>query len=545
MSVLEDIKNQVREVTQSHGLGQEHKGFAYWFLEEFEDFSREEAESLVVDGPWDRGRDAVYRDEEDGRLVIYQFKYSEDVGYATRAFTDIQNAVRAEEDELGRVRSLRLVVVTTAIANAEVQSEAKRTERSVRRWLKGKGYSDLEVHVELIDLNVFLQAFERLYGVDVRLTFRSPPLVVDRGQGIVGLLDAAILRDHAENEALFAFNIRKFLGIRKGSVNSQMLQTLKNEDQRPDFWTYNNGIVCLATEISEPLDGGRYVDVRNFTIVNGAQTVSTIARYLNETPTASEPIWVLAKILKVAENDLDRARMLTRTSNTQTPTSNKDLRAVDQVHRRLERWLSDHFHLVYQYRRGVRAQRRANTVSMKDMLQAYAAYQLKKPDRAFSRVGQLFSSDDDYGAAFPSTEVDELWQSGSEDRIRAFLAARVLPYRLLEGIRSRLEYTVARPHVDLKWKSIAYHVLWLYKELFEAESLPQEDRLLEKVDAILEKTADGLIDALITFCVSREVEIPRALKSDQFAKDLLASDFLEEVPSIRTVRAELRQILGG
>ena len=40
---------------------------------------------------------------------------------------------------------------------------------------------------------------------------------------------------------------------------------------------------------------------------------------------------------------IDKAIKLTKTSNTQTPTNNKDLRAVDILHKRLRDWFKKIF----------------------------------------------------------------------------------------------------------------------------------------------------------------------------------------------------------
>ena len=345
------------------------------------------------------------------------------------------------------------------------------------------------------------------------------------------------------NEALFAFNIRKFLGVRKGSVNWHIKQTLEQDDDRDDFWTYNNGIVCLATRLAPVPDEAERLDADNFTIVNGAQTVNTVASFLDANPAVTEPVWVLAKVVEVAENDLERARRITRTSNTQTPTSNKDLRAVDLVHRRLERWLTDYFDLAYVYRRGVRAPRGVDTIAMKDLLQAYAAFHRGRPDMAFSGVGQLFSAEAEYAAAFPSEEVDELRNTGTPDEIKAMLVERVLPWRLLAGIRARLAAKV-EAGLDKRWKSVAYHVAWLYRRIFELEGFDQTEILLAQVDDILGETVDALVDAFISFCVSRNEEIPRALKTDRLSQELPNSGFFDQ-PLVLEMRARLRTTVQG
>ena len=190
MSVLDDIQGQVAEITASHALGADFKGFAYWYLEEIEDFGQEEAEELVVDGAWDRGRDAVHIDEEQRKLTIYQFKYSDNLQYVAGAFTDIQNGVQAEQASLTTVDSLRLVVVTTANADQELQRAAKNAQRRIRRWLTINDFRNVEATVELVDLNHFRQVFETLYGISLTLDFRTPPLAVDGA--VVGLVDASV-----------------------------------------------------------------------------------------------------------------------------------------------------------------------------------------------------------------------------------------------------------------------------------------------------------------------------------------------------------------
>ncbi len=64
MSVLEEITGEVDSVAAERGLAAP-RAFGFYFLEEVEEFSQEEAESMVVDGPWDGGRDAVFFDEEN------------------------------------------------------------------------------------------------------------------------------------------------------------------------------------------------------------------------------------------------------------------------------------------------------------------------------------------------------------------------------------------------------------------------------------------------------------------------------------------------
>src|SRR2546430_5470038 len=171
MSILDDIKSRVSEIADLRGLPPD-RAFGFWFLEDIEDLSEEEAESIVTDGPWDGGRDAVYFDEENLATNIYQFKYSEDLGYASKGLTDLQNAVQNETANLKRSESLRLYIVTVAAIDDALHEQSKKVLKLVRSWLTKQGY-DIDCDLELIDLKKFAQMFEQIFGLDLTVTFRA------------------------------------------------------------------------------------------------------------------------------------------------------------------------------------------------------------------------------------------------------------------------------------------------------------------------------------------------------------------------------------
>jgi hypothetical protein len=74
-----------------------------------------------------------------------------------------------------------------------------------------------------------------------------------------------------ERERLFAYNIRTFLGKR---VNKPMIDTAFT---RPaDFYYFNNGVSAVCTHIHDLGDNKYRFD--NFQIINGAQTVGSLAQ---------------------------------------------------------------------------------------------------------------------------------------------------------------------------------------------------------------------------------------------------------------------------
>lgn len=505
-SLIEEIRSEVTKIAEERNLT-EDRAFGYWFLEQYEDLSSEDAEQTITDGPWDQGRDAVYEDEEEGALKIYQFKYSEDSAYVRTSLEDLQTGLIAEEGRLPRFPEVKLVVVTIASEDPELHQAKTNVERRIKRWVRRGGYGT-DCTLEIIDRHRFLELAERIYGVDLKLEWKPSPICDD--SSVIGLVNATGLRDWVNREELFSFNIRRFLGLRKGSVSWKIKQSLEDEARRQNFWVLNNGIVCLCTGISDP--DGNTIEFTNFTIVNGAQTVNTISRFLEENPTATEPIWVIAKVLKVNETDLEKAALITEASNTQNPTSTRDLRATDIVHARMEEWLKEEFDLDYQYKRG---QRGDNPVKMKDLAQGWVSFWQELPNVSFARPGTIFSDDNVYNDIFPTTEVGLLKQSGTRGEIRNFLVRRLLPWKITIKIRKFLRTNTGEgTNYDKKFRSLTYHLTWLYKEMLRERIETEEiGAIYQNIDRILELTLADLFREAYAFLTYTRAAIPRDFKS--------------------------------
>jgi hypothetical protein len=532
MGIIDEIRRDVQEISNERGLT-EDRGFGYWFLERYEDLSPEEAEEVITDGPWDAGRDAVYFDEDNSMLKIYQFKYSPNQNYIKRALRDVQNGLRAEEQRLSQVEIIRLIIVTIASADSELRKASTRVEKQIRRWLERKGYK-IDVKLELVDLKRFLELSERLYGVNVSLKWKAKK-VVD-GRSLIGLVDVSGLKDFIDRDELFSFNIRRFLGLRKGSVSWKIKQSLEDNEKRKNFWILNNGIVCLCTNFKEQ---DNVVAFQNFTIVNGAQTVSTISRFLEENPVIDDPIWVVAKVLKVPETEVELAAEITEASNTQTPTSSRDLRATDLIHPKIGEWLQSEFNLIYVYKRGQRA---TNAVKMKDLAQAYITFWHDEPHISFSRPGQIFANPTYYGYIFPSNEIENLKQYGEKVEIRRFLLKRLIPWKITIITRKYL-YTITGPNTnyDKKFRSLTYHITWLYKKLME-EKLEDHRfaEIYQQLDSILQKSLEIVFEKVYDFLSYTKIEIPRALKSTEARNKLLE---FTSLPQFQNIKREVQNMI--
>jgi len=146
-------------------------------------------------------------------------------------------------------------------------------------------------------------------------------------------------KDHGD--ALFAENIR--VVIPKSEINAGILETIRNEPQH--FSYYNNGITILAERI-ETAPGGQLnkavgrMRLVNASIVNGAQTVSTLGSVLR---TAAAPklaeTFVMTRCIEVPAVDDELGRGITRYANTQNEVSSQDFAFLDDEQHRLAKEL--------------------------------------------------------------------------------------------------------------------------------------------------------------------------------------------------------------
>ncbi|ELW9768510.1 AIPR family protein, partial [Pseudomonas aeruginosa] len=80
----------------------------------------------------------------------------------------------------------------------------------------------------------------------------------------------SILKDQngSPRKKLFEENVRDFLGV-DVEVNSEIAETLSDEEKKPRFGLMNNGVTIVASSVRP---AGQEIYVRDFQIVNGCQT---------------------------------------------------------------------------------------------------------------------------------------------------------------------------------------------------------------------------------------------------------------------------------
>ena len=147
---------------------------------------------------------------------------------------------------------------------------------------------------------------------------------------------------------LFDENIREYLGS-TGAVNKKIVATLKNPNDRANFFFYNNGITMIVSDMSgesiSPTTQKRVFDVFDPQIVNGCQTVSTIFEALSSLPESTleaefSDTFVMIKILKIpADNEGLKTlyKNIVTYNNSQNSINEKTFIAIQDVFRHVQR----------------------------------------------------------------------------------------------------------------------------------------------------------------------------------------------------------------
>lgn len=175
---------------------------------------------------------------------------------------------------------------------------------------------------------------------------------------------------HQYKNSILKFNPRSYLDLQSGSVNSKIKSSIVDKTTN-EFALFNNGITMLSDETAYKDTVGRkntaYLLLTNPQIINGGQTAFTLSRIYEECMALNnfaifDNKEVLLKVISFndEENDTinsqdEKLRLIEEIStatNQQSPVSEADRRANDQVQVELQQLIYEHFGYYYERKRG-------------------------------------------------------------------------------------------------------------------------------------------------------------------------------------------------
>ncbi len=332
------------------------RSLAAYALQTIANVSTEVASKAITDGSNDNGLDAILFSKNNKQLFLIQSKWIHDgKGEPDNAsvkkfiagikdifnleFDRFNNKVqekRSEIDEALRDPETRYSAVLVHTGSSNMAEPSRRDLDdlkaeindisdvfSVSVWNQATLYKSLtnSISGEPVNLEIALKHFGKI----------DNPIKAWYGH-VNGLEVAQWWKDYESR--LFNQNLRSHLG--ETDINSEIGSTIESDPEK--FWYFNNGITIICKKIQKTMVGGSDREVGTFhctdvSIVNGAQTVSSIGRSEQKNIRNLEKISVQTRLIEVSEDAF--SQKITRTNNRQNEVKNRDFVRLDPQQTRI------------------------------------------------------------------------------------------------------------------------------------------------------------------------------------------------------------------
>ena len=336
--IEEDIKDYQSRYPNIKNIHTDSWAFNFWILDKYFAVDEELIENQIVDYN-DLGIDCYNFYEDTKEFYLIQNKYFSDSStlatdyleddFLIRPFTALKEGTYKRSSELQKAFNkykndsdfyvyLQLYVTNNNNKSAIEESIAKFNKKHIDDHVRAEYYClddmqekyykepienkiNFEYTISTVNNGTALKVDPENYPIDLPLKARYilTPVVI-----LYKMYRAA----REKHYPIFDANIREFLGTSK-SVNKNIYNTLMDENDRNNFFYYNNGITLVCEKMSAPrtANGAMSFDITNPQIVNGCQTVSTIYESLNAFDPSTldrefKNTYVLVKILQIDDN---------------------------------------------------------------------------------------------------------------------------------------------------------------------------------------------------------------------------------------------------
>lgn len=250
------LQAEVKQISHQELLHAD-RAFLFWFAVNILDLSEDDArEAISIEGSNDKGIDLFWIDDDEGRVVIAQGKYSAQL--TSRPKISHVSKLESSLNWLASPEALRQEGKADLAQAADDYVEAVKQGYGVELWFvyAGSKCPNIDKHISVYNqnkdnierhrafrhyhLDLLCATWEELEGTSRRIDsdeiamfdgitlpfegkFGKAMVATVRGSEIVRLYDRY-------EERLFDRNVRLFLGVRKGSVNAGIAETLSNKE---------------------------------------------------------------------------------------------------------------------------------------------------------------------------------------------------------------------------------------------------------------------------------------------------------------------------
>jgi AIPR protein len=389
-----DMKDWSKKSADSQEVSFLSRSLAAFSVMHLTDITVEEASASVVDGGKDNGIDAIFYDRRERVLYLVQSKWKQN-GSGSIAKGDVQKFICGVKDLVNE----RFDRFNKKIQNKadEVDEALNDSDTKIMMILAYTGQDPLSAEVKQ-DLDDFVKEtndatdlmFDKVFDqryiyyavaqdskgtpIDIEVMLYDWGQTREPYQSFYGQVCVAEFADWWEkfNTKLFTPNIRTYLG--ETDVNNGIIETLKKSPEK--FWYYNNGVTALCSSIRKKAIGGSSRDsgvfeCKDVRIVNGAQTVGSVARAFTLYPESVQQAKVSIRFISLEDCPEDFDKEVTRSNNTQNRIDSRDFIALDPEQERIRNELRLEG-IIYAYKSGEIAQSREKGFEIEEAILARA-----------------------------------------------------------------------------------------------------------------------------------------------------------------------------
>jgi hypothetical protein len=320
--------------------------------------SEKDAGAAVWDGSDDNGIDAAFFDPSDSRVVFVQSKWinkgsgepeAKDIGAFVKGVrdaieqdpTDFHSRLHGRFGDIALRLGIPGTYVHLVLVSTGASQIAKHGQSVISGFIEELNGDDPET-IASSEVLGLAEVYSGLANdplqqhVSLDATILDWSYVASPYPAYFGIIDGLQLKEwwKKHGKGLVSGNIRHSLGITE--VNSEIKQTAVSNPEK--FWYFNNGITLVADQSSKAPAGAasRSAGVFSFkgaSIVNGAQTVSSLAKVDNDTSLGNVRVSIRVILLESAPAGFGGE--VTRTNNLQNRVEPRDFVAQDPEQKRL------------------------------------------------------------------------------------------------------------------------------------------------------------------------------------------------------------------
>ena len=411
------------------------------------------AAKSIIDGGDDNGIDAILYSSDTKTLYISQSKWMRDGkgepenGDVKKFLSGIKDLFNLSFDRFNSKLQAKETIIKNAIVDPNTSYQmiltysgindlAEHSSRDVSDFLEEMNDASEQVYFAVMNQRPLHQSLiSDVTGqpIDLTVTLKSWGKIDEPVKGFYGQVNGSEIFSwwQTHRDKLFKKNIRGVLG--DTSVNQDITKTL---NESPDlFWYFNNGITMLSSSATKNMVGGSGTDYGQFScndisIVNGAQTVSTIGKFGELDPTNLESAFVSLRIISLNDSSDTFGEQVTKSNNKQNRVENSDFVSFDPEQIRLRDELAIEG-INYQISR---SETNVNDENSFDLIEAFTALSCASNDTSI--VVQL------------KREIGKLWEDLSKSPYKKLFNAStsgtfvfncVRVQRLIDSILTELQ----------------------------------------------------------------------------------------------------------